>query len=210
MIILHILLWIFIILLALLLLIIFAPIRYQVHGSLGAKNEIVAKVRWLFFVKAEYENSDLSVKIGPYKLPISIDELPEEKQKSKDKTSAFSFPKLNLAKLNIKSIASLGIILFKKLWRKIKPQYFFVKGIIGFDDPCTTGQFIGFYEIFANALGFRRAIDLKGDFCDKRIDLDIKMAGGFAVASLAGPTLWFIWQKPVRDSLKILRKGDVK
>ena len=201
----HILLWLFLIVLALLMLILFVPIRYQVCGNLGVKNEIIAKVRWLLF-KAVYENSDLTIKIGPYKLPISADKLLEEKPKSK--TSGFTMPKLNLTKLNIKSIASLGIILFKKLWRRIKPSFFYIKGTVGFNDPCTTGQFIGFYEILANYIGFRSAVDLKGDFCDNRIDLDIKMSGGFAVASLAWPALWFIWQKPVRDGIKLLRKGD--
>jgi len=208
MIILHILLWIFLILVALLLLIFFVPIRYQVHGTLGEKNEIMAKVKWLF-LKAVYENSDLSIKIGPYQLPFSIDNLQEEEERE-DKPSSFTMPKLNLAKLNIKSIASLGIILLKKLWRRIKPKFFYVKGIVGFSDPCTTGQFIGFYEVIANSLGFRPSVDLQGDFCDNRIDLDIKMAGGFAVASLAWPALWFIWQKPVRDGIKLLRKGDEK
>jgi len=178
-----------------------------VYGRVGIKNEVIARVRWLFFIRAVYENSDLTIKIGPYKL--SLDGF-EEKVSTESKSPGFTLSGIKLTKLNIKSIASLGIILIKKLWRKIKPKYFFIKGVVGFDDPCTTGQFIGFYEICANAMGFRRAIDLKGDFCEKRIDLDMKMAGGFAIASLAGPVIWFIWQKPVRDGIKLLRKGEQK
>ena len=208
MIILHILLWIFLILLTVLLLIFFVPIRYRVYGTYGLKNELSAKASWLFFLKADYEDSDLCIKIGPYKKLLSTEALIEKETDSEP--TSFSLPKINFAKLNIKSILSLGIILIKKLWKRIKPQYFFVKGVVGFDNPCTTGQFMGFYEIFSNALGFRPAIDLKGDFCDTRMDLDIEMNGSFAIASLAGPVIWFIWQKPVRDGIKLLRKGDNK
>jgi len=207
MIILHILLWIFLILLILLLLLIFVPIRYQVQGKFGFEKKVMAKASWMFFVRAVYENSDLSINIGPYKLPLSFDDSPSEEEPS---SQGFALPKLNFTKLNIKSIASLGIILIKKLWKKIKPQYFYIKGIVGFDDPCTTGQFVGFYEICANTVGFRKAIDLKGDFSGKHIELDMKMNGGFAIASLAGPVIWFIWQKPVRDGIKLLRKGGTK
>ena len=215
MIVLHILLWIFLILLGLILLIIFVPICYHVEGRYGQEKQVEARVHWLFFVRFIYKDSIPQLKIGPYKLPMSfLDNLEKDEEKdeeepppTKGKSMGFKEIKSLLTKLDIKSIISLGIMLLKKLWKKIKPKRLYIKGTVGFADPCTTGQFLGLYEACAHTLGFRSSVDLTGDFNEKRLELDMKLAGGFAVASLAWPVIWFIFQKPVRDGIKLMKEG---
>ena len=204
-----IILWIFIFLLTLLLLLIFVPIQYRMEGTIGRHSEFTARLHWMFFVKAIYQEEELAIKIGPYKRQMTFDKLEDEEEVVKKRSRMNIKDIALLAKLDMKSIASLGILMFKRLWRKIKPKIFLIKGTIGFTDPCTTGQFLGFYEAASHAIGFREAVDLKGDFEDSCLDLNVKMAGGFAVASLAGPVIRFLWQKPVRDGIKLMRKGDL-
>ena len=199
-----ILLWILIILLLLLAALLIVPISYRLEGTYGSQVSLYAKVRWLFMC-GTWEGDDLIVKIGPYKLPDF------EPSKKKDKTEPFDWASSRslLTNLDIKSIISLGIILVKKLLKKIAPHHFYVRGVVGFDCPCATGQFIGMYESVAHAVGVRDQVNLSGDFCGKNIELDLKISGRFAVASLLGPCLWFIFQKPIRKIL-LRKKGRVK
>jgi len=73
---------------------------------------------------------------------------------------------------------------------------------VGLDDPCATGQFIGLYEVAAGAAGLRSAIDLKGDFSQRHLELYLKMSGRFAIASLLGPCIWFLFQPQIRKLIK--------
>ena len=209
------LLWIFLVLLALLILLIIMPIRYRVEGTVGSQTEVTAKVNWffsLFRILYTYTSTEsaLSIKIGPYKLPpdFLFDSKSDEKEEEKgDFAIGFSGVKLLLTNLDIKSIISLVIILMKKLCRKIMPKHLLVRGVVGFSDPCSTGQFIGFYEAAAGAADIRSAIDLQGDFNQKNLELDLQLAGRFAIASLIGPFIWFVWQRPVRDGIKIIKNN---
>jgi len=212
------LLWIFLILLALLILIIIVPIRYQAEGTIGSQTEIIAKVSWFFklfriFYTYTSEESTFIIKIGPYTLPAGflMDSKPVKQEKKKEKPDfslGFAGVKSLLTNLDIKSIISLVIILIKKLCRKIMPKHLLVRGVVGFSDPCATGQFIGFYEAAACAIGIRSAIDLQGDFSQKNLALDLQMKGKFAIVSLIGPVIWFVWQRPVRDGIKIMRSRE--
>ena len=209
------LLWVFLILLAILILLIIIPIQYKAEGTIGEQTEVTAKVSCLFRlfqIMYTYTStgSALILKIGLYKLPTGF--LPDFKlsksEKEEGKSDFFlDFPRAKtlLSNLDIKSLVSLVILLMKKLCRKITPKRLFVSGIVGFNDPCSTGLFIGFYEAIANAFGIRSAIDLQGDFNQKNIELDLQLAGQFAIVSLIGPFIWFFWQRPIRDGIKIMR-----
>lgn len=204
----QILLWILFILLLILALFLFMPFFYCVEGKIGRQTEVSAKISWFFrLFRVNYEESDFVVKIGPYKVPASKFAMPvkkkpkDKKLKSKDEFKLSDLPSM-LTNFDIKPIISLGMILIKKLLKKVAPAHFKVQGTVGLDDPCATGQFIGFYEAATSACGLREAIDLKGDFSQKHLDLELKMSGRFAVASLLGPCIWFVFQKPVRAGIK--------
>ena len=206
MIFLNVLLWIFLIFLLLLAAVVFLPICYRVEGKFGPRNEVSAVVSWMFLFRILYEyspeDSVFVVKAGPYKVPASLLSFPAmgKKEEEKDDESSFKFSDIKtlLTNLDIKSIIPLGIILMKKLCKKILPRHLHVRGVIGLSDPFSTVQFISFYEAISGAANLRSAIDICGDFSQKRLEMDLKMSGRFAVVSLLWPVLWFILQKPVR------------
>ena len=211
---LNILMWIFFIFLILIAVFLFAPVHYRVEGNTGQDTRVSAKISWLFWLLRIFynygpEKSDITIKIGPYKLPKLSKDKPPKKKLKKEKTGFsmnFSDTKSLLTKLDIKTIISLGKILIKKLLRKIGPKRFLLQGVVGFDDPCTTGQFIGLYEAATGAAGLRDKFDLKGDYYQKKFSFDLKMSGRFAIASLLWPLIWFLLQKPVRNAIKLSRK----
>jgi len=205
-----ILLWIFLILLAILLIILLAPIIYQIEGEYGQQKDIYVKVSaLLWLLRITYKESELTIKIGPYTVPL--DKLQGMAKPKEKKESQFSFSEFKtlLTKLDINSIISLGIMLLKKLVKRIMPKFFNVRGTVGFDDPCTTGQFIGLYEAVAGATGLREAIKLQGDFSQASFEMDFKIKGYFSVASLLVPVIWFIIQKPVRDAMRLMKERAI-
>ena len=215
--ILNIILWFFLILFLLIAIVIFVPICYKLEGSFGQQTEFNAKVNWfLFRLKYDYGSagSVFKMKIGPYVLPdekLKENRLKKRlkkklKKKQKEKKKGKLHFKLvdtksALSNLDIKTIVSLGIILAKRLLKCLAPRFFKVQGVVGFEDPCNTGQFIGLYEAFACAAGVRRAIDIQGNFSQKAFEADIKIAGRFAIASLLRHMLWFIFQKPIWSAI---------
>jgi hypothetical protein len=134
--------------------------------------------------------------------------LDKKEKPKKSFLQSFSSFKFLLTELDIKSIISLGIMLVRKLYARVKPKHLFVFGVVGFSDPCYTGQFLGLYEAVTCSAGLRRDIDLRGDFGRKNFELDLKVAGHFAIAALMVPSIWFIMQKPVRDGIKIIKNTE--
>ena len=214
------LLWILLILVLIIALVLFIPIFYKVEGKIGEASEVNAKVSlffWLVRILYTYkdEESKLILKIGMFSMLIDPSEsakkpkkLKKKKKKKKEKDPlTFSDFKYLLTNLDIKSIISLGTILMKKLCKRIKPRHFRLKGEVGFEDPFNTVQFIGIYEAASYACGVRNAIDLQGDLTRQHFKADFNMAGRFAVASLIVPIIWFCFQKPVRNGLKLLKKA---
>lgn len=209
MIFLTVLLWLFLILLLLLVLIIVAPFTYRVEGSVGEHTDVTARFSWFFWLfRVLYTDSEVTVKIGPYTVP-----------EDKISGAASSFIKTDadedkkppdidwrmvLTNLDKKSIISLGIILLKKLFRQLAPRQFFLSGVVGFGNPGTTGLFLGACQA---VLGKSESIHLQGDFCESRFEMVLKMNGYFSIASLLWPCIWFYFQKPVRDAVKLMKRG---
>lgn len=204
-------LWILLFLTILLLLFLFIPIKYSVEGNIGTHNYITARISGffrlvgVFFAYTDSETAFL-IKIGPYKLDPSSAKFKKKEQPAKKE------PHLNisnvqylLTKLDIKSIITLGIMLLKKISKKIRPKYLNIRGVVGLKDPCATGQFIGIYEAVVASVGLSESIDLRGDFDKESLKLDGKLAGRFSIASLIGPVIWFALKKPVREGITILK-----
>ena len=198
--------------LLLIILIVFLPFHYKVEGEIGGQTKLTAKVSWFFkllrvhyfYISAENElETDLTVKIGFYNLPMKDSE--PDKKPLKEKKPVFS--KQTLTNLDIKPMILLGIEFMKKLWGKLRPKHFRIRGVVGLNDPCATGQFIGAYEAAAGALNLRKNVDLQGDFSQSKLEMELKLAGRFAIASILGPCIWLVFQKPFREGLKGLKRS---
>ena len=193
----------------LIILILTAPIKYHVDGQIASSTTVNTKVSWLFrFVKLLYsyteDESTFVLKIGLYKIDLlQPSKRPKKKETKKHKKSKF---KVGLTKVDIKSIMSLGILFIRKLFATVKPKYFRVQGVVGLNDPYSTGRFIGYYEAFSSALGLRSAIDIYGDFSQKKLELDLNVFGKFSIGQVLWLAIWLCFKKPMRDMI-FSRKG---
>ena len=205
--ILNILLWAFLILLLLLSLFLFMPVTYRIEGKVNHQAEVLANASWLWLFQVFYTytpvETDFIVKIGFHKTSVNPLLLTQsiKRNNPKDKPhQPFKFSNLRgvLTNIDIKPIIKSGILLVKRLYKNIAPSHLKLHGTIGFNDPCTTGRFMGLYEAVAGVAGQHCDIVLKGDFSQKIFKFDLKAVGYFSVASLALPCIRFVIQKPVR------------
>ena len=215
------LLYLLLFLLLLLILILFAPVSYSVTGTISEGTAIHAKIYYFFrllrfFYVYKEKKSTIIVKIGPCKINLNnSDNSPNDSNKKIEaiesrvhKRSPFNnMSELSslLTKLDINSIIALCILFIKKLFKRVKPRHFCLKGIVGFSDPCATGRFIGLYEAFAGVAGLRAAVDLYGDFSQKNLQLQLDAAGRFSLAGILGVVAWFCFQKPIRSLIMIMK-----
>jgi hypothetical protein len=120
----------------------------------------------------------------------------------------FKIGKELLTKINVNSIMPLCILLMKRLWKRMRPRRFHVCGVVGFEDPCTTGRFIGMYEAVTCAADIRGNIDLRPDFEKPCLQLEAGIAGQFSIGVLLLQMVWFVFQRPVRRLIKLARIGS--
>jgi len=98
----------------------------------------------------------------------------------------------------IKKIIYLTIQCFAKFLRVLRPKYINVSGVIGFDDPATTGWAMGTYEAIVGTTGLKPHIHLLGSYHEKALHLDIDTNGQIRLGSLIWPFVWLTLRKPVR------------
>ena len=99
-----------------------------------------------------------------------------------------------------KTIINLSLCAIKKTCKVLKPKKINISGIIGFEDPATTGFFLGAYECLAGMLKARQHIRLAGDFnaSSTTVQLELFVKGSISGLRLTWPILWLAWQKPIR------------
>ena len=126
----------------------------------------------------------------------------EEKEK-KDRLKPLKQAKAVLTYPDRKIIMSLCGRFLQKLLRALKPRHLDIHGVIGFDDPCTTGWAMGSYEAIVGVTGLKPHIRILGSYFEKALRLDINTHGRTRLGSIIWPFLWLALQKPVR---KLIRK----
>jgi len=194
-----------IVLAVIVLVILSVPFFYRANGSHAKLHN--ARISWLF-IRMVYreELRSFVVKIGPWQLPqrSSKKKIRKRKPKSAKSTGKIGLNEVKsfLREVDVKSIAPLGILWLQRLWARVKPKRYAVHGVLGFSDPVHTGQFIGLYEALASYFGFRKEIDLQGDFEKINLDLEWKCRGRFTTISIVVPTLRFAMQSPVMRAIK--------
>ena len=92
----------------------------------------------------------------------------------------------------------------KELFFALKPEKFNVDLIIGFDDPSSTGKFIGFTAIISELLPFR--LYISGDFENEVFKGDLEVKGKTNVFKIGIPSLKYIFKPPIWRLIKN-RKG---
>lgn len=108
-----------------------------------------------------------------------------------------------------KTIMELCKRALKKIAKVLKPDELHVSGVVGFDNPASTGLFFGAYEALCGALGIRKHVQLDGDFeaSANTVSLKIFTRGNVRVAQLVWPIIWLVLKKPVRTVIWDLMKG---
>ncbi|MCL2364759.1 MAG: DUF2953 domain-containing protein [Defluviitaleaceae bacterium] len=137
-----------------------------------------------------------------------IDETPETES---EKSSPSAWHKLRriLTYPELKIIIGLVLTCLKRFLRVLLPKRFDIVGLVGFDDPATTGMALGAYESIVGMLNLRQRIRLAADFTKPGVRLKISAGGGISAARMLRPLISLYMKKPVRRFIKFLRKGDL-
>ena len=139
------------------------------------------------------------------KAPEKPKEMKNEKKK-KEKKDPLGFIKQIrefTSEHEIKKIIGLTFRCIGKFLKALKPKHIDISGVIGFDDPATTGWAMGSYEAIVGVTGLKPHIRILGSYFEKALRLDIDTHGRTRLGSIIWPFLWLALQKPVR---KLIRK----
>jgi len=97
-----------------------------------------------------------------------------------------------------KIIMALVFKSLQKFFKALKPKHLDIYGVVGFDDPATTGWAMGAYETAVGLLQLRHKIRLWGSYHEKRLELTIQARGRTRVWGLIWPFIWLYLHKPIR------------
>lgn len=112
------------------------------------------------------------------------------------------------AKYDLKGIFDVTILLFKKIFKGLGLKLFQICGIIGLDNPCSTGQAIGLISVVQTFVPFD--IDVQGDFENNILEGSLYIKGKVRLSSIVFPVVWYLLTKPVRTVVIDYVKGDRK
>lgn len=112
------------------------------------------------------------------------------------------------AKYDLKGIFDVTILLFKKIFKGLGLKLFQICGIIGLDNPCSTGQAIGLISVVQTFVPFD--IDIQGDFENNVLEGSFYIKGKVRISSIVFPVIWYLLKKPVRTVVIDYVKGDRK
>ena len=94
-----------------------------------------------------------------------------------------------------KELMNLTLLLFRRVFKALKPSYFHLSGEIGFESPDLTGYFFAFLGM---AQGFVKAnINVKANFEEKANNLELKTKGWVTAFGLCLPVIRYILSRPV-------------
>lgn len=217
-------------------LVLFVPINYAVLAEKAEKGEkvekveknekieensekieVFAKITWLFGIIAFiWQNNTINIKIAFYKKNISLDdftiaEKPQKKRTITVRKKKSSKKKLNtkflLTNLNIKAIILLGVNFARRTVKVIKPRKFKLNATIGLEDPCNTGQLLGFCEAFLWAAGLQNNVRLRADFAQPTLNFNLDLVGKFISFSFVRLTIWLILHSDFKKFTQTIRSA---
>ena len=112
------------------------------------------------------------------------------------------------AKYDLKGIFDVTILLFKKIFKGLGLKLFQICGIIGLDNPCSTGQAIAVISVVQTFVPFD--VDVQGDFENNVLEGSLYIKGKVRISSIVFPVIWYLLTKPVRTVVIDYVKGDRK
>ena len=111
-------------------------------------------------------------------------------------------------KYDLKGIFDVTILLFKKIFKGLGLKLFQICGIIGLDNPCSTGQAIALISVVQTFVPFD--VDVQGDFENDVLEGSLYIKGKVRISSIVFPVIWYLLTKPVRTVVIDYVKGDRK
>lgn len=112
------------------------------------------------------------------------------------------------AKYDLKGIFDVTILLFKKIFKGLGLKLFQICGIIGLDNPCSTGQAIALISVVQTFVPFD--VDVQGDFENNVLEGSLYIKGKVRISSIVFSVIWYLLTKPVRTVVVDYVKGDRK
>lgn len=192
-------------LLSILVLILFIPFKYFMKGKVDGDIGGSLETRWLFgLVKVtvyKYEDKP-KIKIIICGLQVFNKKLIEDYEKKEKKLD-----KKEKYRKKSKSKRSFGkdLILeffkyFKDIINIVKPKYFKISGVYGFEDPSLTGMLLGIISIIKGAVP-KAQIYVEPDFEEEFINIEAEIYGDIKICVICYRTLKLIIKKEVRKFL---------
>ena len=195
---------ILLILLFILLLILFVPFQYLLNGKVHDSAEGKVEIRWIFglikIIICKYEEKP-EIKIIICGLNIYNKKLTKKIITKKHKeTKKEHKPRTNIGKKLIIELFKY----FKDVINIVKPKYFRISGVYGFEDPSLTGMLLGLISIIKGAVSnaqINAQIYVEPVFEEETIKVEAEIYGNIKVWVICYRTLKLIIKKEVRQIL---------
>lgn len=110
-------------------------------------------------------------------------------------------------KYSIKALVSTSWKLLLKLIKNLGFKIFEINGVIGFDDPSTTGQVIGLIAVVREFLPF--SVNISGNFDNSQLTGNFNIKGRTSIWQILFPILIYVLTKPVWPLVKDYWKGEL-
>jgi len=194
------------ILLSVILLILFIPFDYFLNGKINDGAEGKAQIRWLFglirIIICESEDKP-EMEIIICGLNIYNKKFIKENNVKKNKKTKKQKNKKNDS--NSKRDIGMNLMIelfryFKDILNIVKPKYFRISGVYGFEDPSLTGMLLGVTSIIKGAVPSAQ-IYVNPDFGEENINIEAEIYGDIKVCVIGYRTLKLIIKKDIRQKL---------
>ena len=188
------------ILLSILLLMLFIPFEYLLNGKIHDSAEGKAEIRWIFglikIIICKYDEKP-EIKIIICGLNIYNKKLTKKINTKKYKKSKKEHKRrTNIGKKLIIELFKY----FKDVINIVKPKYFRISGVYGFEDPSLTGMLLGLISIIKGAVP-NAEIYVEPVFEEETINIETEIYGNIKVWVICYRTLKLIIKKEVRQIL---------
>jgi hypothetical protein len=196
-------LYFFSVLAALILTVLFVPVRYRADISVTGDSSLGFSVSWLFKFLHVYfgykkKRPDFTFRVFGIRVGKKI----KRKMKKKDEKREYKHlsPWENDVVVSVREIGgkvrglltdqtgkiniSSLITFIKQAWDTLKPRDISAEGTFGFDNPADTGFFLGIINIILDFYNLGGSVRVTGDFVDQTLSLKIRFTGHFNLKSL--------------------------
>ena len=194
------------ILLSVLILILFIPFEYFLNGKINDSAQGTAEIRWIFglirIIVCKYDDKP-EMKIIICGLNIYNKKLIKENNIKKQKKSSKHKKSKKESKIreNIgKDLIIEFIKYFKDILNIVKPKYFRISGVYGFEDPSLTGMLLGLISIVKGTVPSAQ-IYVNPVFDEENINIEAEIHGDIKVCVVGYRTFKLLLKKDVRQIL---------